>query len=188
MMKKIINIAAIALLFIMSSCESSEDISIAKDHQVPECKSLKLTVGGQSTTIADNITTQYLWGVMPQTNLETIVLPTASVTRGSTFNISVVLSDNTKLKSAVLVYSPWLYSKYINFSNPEGDIPLNPATYTLSADVAVPPDAVATPWLENYYFKDGFSMKITQSYHKMELTVTDVNMNKRTISVYVKVL
>ncbi len=187
-MKNIFKIAAIILLFATTSCESSEDLSIAKDHQVPECKSLTLKVGAQSTSIADNITTQYLWGVVPQTNLETIVLPTATVTRGSTFNLSVVLSDNTKLKSAVLVYSPWLYSKYINFSNPEGDIPLNPATYTLSADIAVPADAVVSPWLESYYFKDGFSMKITQSYHKMELTVTDLNMNKRTIAVYVKVI
>lgn len=103
------------------------------------------------------------------------------MTKGSTIDISVVISDNVAIKTAELAYSSWLFSKYINFTNPEGDIPLKPQTYTFMAQVTVPGNAVTTPWLETYYFNDGSSMKITQSYHKMVLTVTDVNMNVRII-------
>jgi len=186
-MKQIINIVVLVLFFGMVSCDSSEDISKELDHKVPDCTSLTLTANGQSKVIDDNVVAKMLWGVVPQTNLETIVLPTVTASVGSTIDISVVISDNEAVKTAELSYSAWLISKYINFANPEGDIPLTPQSYTFTAQVKVPDDAITKPWIESYYLNDGSSMKITQSYHKLTLTVVDVNMNSRTIPIFIKV-
>ena len=186
-MKHIINIAIVVFALGMASCESSEDTSNGLDHQVPDCKKLTISANGQTKVIDDNISSLLLWGLVPQTNLEKITLPTVTATKGSTVYISVVISDNVALKTAEISYSNWLFSKYINFTNPGGDIPLKPKSYTFTAQVVVPGNAVTTPWLENYYFSDGSTMKITQSYHKIVLTVVDVNMNVRIIPVFVKV-
>lgn len=186
-MKKILNIAAIIFALGFVSCETSEDISTGLDHQVPECKTVSLTASGQTKVIDDNIVTKLLWGVVPQTNLEVITLPTVTAAKGSTIDISIVISDNVAIKTAEMSYPAWLFSKYINFANPEGDIPLKPTSYTFTAQVVVPATAVSSPWLESYYFNDGSSMKITQSYHKLVLTVVDVNMNTRIIPIFVKV-
>lgn len=182
-----INILSIIIAFGFMSCESADDISKRLDHEVPICKSLTLSDNGQTKVIDDNISSLLLWGVVPQTNLEKISLPTLSVAKGSTLDISVEISDNIAIKTAEIAYSPWLFSKYINFANPEGDIPLTPKSYTFTAQVVIPDNAVVTPWLEDYYFSDGSSMKITQSYHKITLTVIDINMNKRIIPIFVKV-
>ena len=193
-MKKIIivmkNIFFIPVLIIalgMASCETSDDVSNNLDHQVPDCKSLTLTANGQTKVIDDNSSTLLLWGVVPQTNLEKITLPTVTASKGSTLGISVVISDNIALKTAEISYPNWLFSKYINFANPIGDIPLKPKSYTFTAQVVVPANAVSSPWLESYYFNDGSSMKITQSYHKIVLTVVDINMNTRIMPIFVKV-
>lgn len=176
-----------SLLLALVSCETSEDISNALDHTVPDCKTLTIAGNGQTKVIDDAIVTKELWGFVPTVNLQTVSLPTVSVSKGSTLNISVVISDNVAIKTAELAYSAWLYSKYINFSNPEGDIPLKPASYTFTADIPVPADAVTTPWIETFTFNDGSTLKITQPYHKLTLTVVDVNMNKRILPIYVKV-
>ena len=186
-MKKIIHIAIIILTFGLVSCQTADEISIAKDHQVPECKSLTLSANGQTVVINDSISSRLLWGVVPQTNLETITLPTLTVSRGDSITVSVVISDNVALGKVDLAYTNWLFDKFINFSNPLGDIPKNPKSYTFTAKVGVPLTAVTTPWLEDYYFNDGSSMKITQSYHKLTLTVIDINMNQRIIPVFVRV-
>jgi len=186
-MKHLINIAILLVALVMASCESADDTSNQLDHQVPECKSLTLTANGQTKVIDDNISSLLLWGVVPQTNLEKIVLPTVTAAKGSTIDISVVIRDDVAIKTAEISYPNWLFSKYINFTNPEGDIPLKPKSYNFTAQVVVPADAVSTPWLENYYYNDGSSIKITQSYHKIVLTVTDINMNVRIIPVFVNV-
>lgn len=186
-MKKIIFILLSILSLGFYSCESASDISNRLDHQVPDCKTLTLSDNGNTVVISDSISSLLLWGVVPATNLQVISLPTLSVDKGSTLHISVVLSDNVGLKTAEMDYSPWFFSKYINFQNPEGDIPLTPKSFTFTADVTIPVDAISTPWLEDYYFNDGSSMKITQSYHKITLTVYDVNMNQRIIPIFVKV-
>ncbi|HET6560091.1 MAG TPA: hypothetical protein VFG54_22375 [Prolixibacteraceae bacterium] len=186
-MKNIFSIAILILALGIVSCETSEDISNELDHRVPDCKTLTLSANGQTEVIDDNIAPLLLWGVVPQTNLEVITLPTLTATKGSIVDISVVISDNVALKTAEISYPNWLFSKYINFTNPEGDIPLKPQSYTFTAQVTVPEDAVTAPWLENYYFNDGSSMKITQSYHKIVLTVTDINMNVRILPIFVKV-
>jgi len=187
-MKRIINVAAVfAFALAMVSCETSEDISNELDHQVPDCKTLTISANGQTKVIDDNVSGLLLWGVVPKTNLEVIALPTVTASKGSTIDISVVISDNVALKTAEISYPNWLFAKYINFTNPEGDIPLKPKSYTFTAQAVVPDNAVTTPWLESYYFNDGSSMKITQSYHKIVLTVVDVNMNVRIIPIFVKV-
>ena len=187
MRKNIYKIAILSFAFGLFACQSSEDISNGLDHEVPACKSVTLTYGTQSKVIDDNIVTQYLWGFVPQNNLEAISLPTITVPRDSTFNLSVTLSDNETLKSVTVAYGSWLLNNYINFANPSGDIPLTPKTYKLTMDIKIPKDAVVTPWLESFYFKDGLMMKITQSYHRIDLTVIDTNMNKRIVPIFVKV-
>lgn len=186
-MKHLLNIAILIIALGMASCESAHDTSNQLDHQVPDCKSLTLAANGQTKVIDDNISSLLLWGVVPQTNLEVITLPTVTASKGSTIDISVIISDNIALKTVEMSYPNWLFAKYINFANPEGDIPLTPNSYTFTAKVQVPDDAITTPWLENYYFNDGSSMKITQSYHKIVLTVVDINMNTRIIPVFVQV-
>jgi hypothetical protein len=186
-MKNIVKSAVFLLLLGIISCESSDDISAAFDHEVPECKSLTISTDGQTKVIADDIVDKLLWSIVPQTNLETITLPTLTGTIGSTINISVEISDNEALKTAELSYSPWLFSKYINFANPEGDIPLTPQSYTFTAKITVPAYVVTIPWIETFYFNDGSSIKYIQSYHKLVLTVVDVNMNTRTIPIFLKV-
>lgn len=186
-MKNRFNIAILIFALGMAGCETSEDISNELDHQVPDCKTLTLTANGQTQVIDDNVCSKLLWGVVPQTNMEVITLPTVTASKGSTIDISVVISDDEALKTVEISYPNWLFAKYINFTNPEGDIPLTPKSYTFTAQVVVPENAVTGPWLENYYFNDGSSMKITQSYHKILLTVTDVNMNARVIPIFVKV-
>jgi hypothetical protein len=186
-MKHLINIAILVFTLGMASCESADDTSNQLDHQVPDCKSLTLTANGQTKVIDDNISSLLLWGLVPKTNLEKITLPTVTAAKGSTINISVVISDDVALKTAEISYPNWLFSKYINFTNPEGEIPLKPKSYTFTVQLVVPDNAVTTPWLESYYYNDGSSIKITQSYHKIVLTVVDINMNVRIIPVFVKV-
>jgi hypothetical protein len=185
-MRKVLNIALTIWLLTSVACESAEDISRKLDHEVPGCKSLTLKANGQTKTIDDNLLTKLLWGVVPTNNLEVISLPTISAQVGTTLEISIEISDNDALKTVELSYPDWLYSKYINFTNPEGDIPLTPKNYTFTAQVNVPATAKTKPWIDTYYFNDGSSMKFTQSYHKLSLTVVDVNMNSRTIPIFVK--
>lgn len=184
-MKRIIKILLVGMG--LMSCQSSEDISNGFDHQIPDCKNVTLISGAQTKVFDDAKVTQYYWGFIPQANLETLTLPTITVAKGGTFSVSVIVSDNVSLSSLTLAYSPWLYSKYVNFTNPEAGIPLTPQKYTLNVDITVPATAISTLWLENYYFNDGQFMKISTVYHKLELTVTDTNMNKRIIPIFVKV-
>jgi hypothetical protein len=186
-MKRISTITVLVFALVLASCETSEDISNGLDHRVPDCKTVTVTANGQTLVIDDNIVSKLYWGVVPQTNLEAITLPTVTAALGSTIEISVAISDDVALKTAELSYPNWLFSKYINFTNPEGDIPLTPKSYVFTAQIMVPASAVTTPWLEDYYFNDGSSMKITVAYHKLVLTVVDINMNSRVIPIFIKV-
>lgn len=183
---KLSSILFAALVMGFVSCESSEDISLSHDHTVPDCKTLTLKAGGQTKVIDDAVLTRELWGFIPATNMQTVNINTVTAAKGATLQLSVVLSDKAGIKTAELAYSAWLYSKYINFANPEGDIPLTPLSYTFNADIEVPATAVTAPWTETFTFNDGSTLLISQSYHKFTLTVIDVNMNKRIIPVYVK--
>lgn len=186
-MKNIFNIAVVFLTLNFISCESSEDISKSLDHEVPSGASLTISAIGQTKVIPDSLITKMLWGVVPQVNLEAITIPTLTATTGSTVDISIEISDNEALKTAELSYPDWLYTKYINFSNPEGDTPLTPKSYTFSAQLTVPEDAITIPWIETFYYNDGSSMKYTTSYHKLILTLVDINMNTRSIPIFLKI-
>ena len=186
-MKNISSILTGLLLIFFTSCESSDDISKSLDHEVPSGTSLTLSSNGQSVTIPDSIISKLLWGVVPEVNLAAISLPTLTVSPGSTVDISIDISDNDALATADLSYSDWLYSKYINFANPEGDIPLKPKSYKFTAQVTVPSDAVTEPWLETFYYNDGSTIKYSTVYHQLTLTLVDVNMNERKIPVFLKV-
>lgn len=86
-MKIINNLILIPLLILMVSCDTSEDISKALDHTVPDCKTLTIKGNGQTKVIDDAIVTKELWGFMPTVNLQMVVLPTVSVIKGNTLNI-----------------------------------------------------------------------------------------------------
>lgn len=186
-MKNIFSAMILLCSLALVSCESADEISKSLDHEVPSCTELTLSIGGQTKVIDNMVSWKLLWGVVPQANLQTIELPTVTAQRGSIIDISVVLSDNVAVKTVELAYADWLFSKYINFSNPEENIPLTPKNYTFSAQVPVPSDAVTQPWIETFYFNDGSTMKFIQSYHKLSLTVVDINMNERTIPIFVMV-
>jgi len=183
---KLTTLISALLLLGFVSCESSEDISLSQDHTVPDCKTLTLTANGQTKIIADEAVTRELWGFAPTTNMQLVSINTVTATKGSTVRMSVVLSDKAGIKTAELAYSNWLFSKYINFANPEGDIPLTPLSYTFTADIEVPATAATAPWTETFTFNDGSTLLISQSYHKMTLTVVDVNMNKRIVPIFIK--
>ncbi len=186
-MKQLILIFSSIFLLIFTACESSEDISQATDHQVPDCKSLTFTSEGKTVKIDDAKVTLLMWGIVPKTNLEEISIPTIEVSKGASLTVSFVASDNVGLKTLNIDYSSWKLSDYINFANPDGDIPVTPQSYTYSIDVQVPSTAVSSSWIEDYYYKDGTNIKIIQSYHKIELKLMDINMNTRIIPIFVKV-
>ena len=186
-MKNISSILTGLLLIFFTSCETSEDISKSLDHEVPSGTSLTLSSNGQSVTVPDSIISKLLWGVVPEVNLASITLPTLTVSTGSTVDISIEISDNDALETADLSYSDWLYSEYINFANPEDNIPLTPKSYKFTAQVTVPNDAVTEPWLETFYYNDGSTIKYSTVYHQFTLTLVDVNMNTRTIPIFLNV-
>lgn len=183
---KLTTLISTILLLGFVACESSEDISLSQDHTVPDCKTLTLIANSQTKVIDDAVLSKELWGFVPTVNMQSVSINTATATKGSTVTLSVVLSDKAGIKTAELAYSNWLFSKYINFANPEGDIPLTPLSYTFTADIVVPATAVTTPWTETFTFNDGSTLLISQTYHKMTLTVVDVNMNKRIIPIFIK--
>ncbi len=186
-MKNIYITSTLFLLFCFTSCETSEDISRSFDYEVPEGTSLTISSIDQSIEVPDSIITKLLWGIVPQKNLDTITIPTLTVTPGSTVNISIEISDNEALGTAELSYSSWLYSKYINFANPEEGIPTTPQNYSFTAQIVIPDDAVTSPWLETFYYNDGSSISYKLSYHEITLTLVDINMNTRSIPIFLKV-
>lgn len=106
---------------------------------------------------------------------------TLEVTAGEKVTINALLSDESGIQRAEFTYGNWKLNTIVDLSNE----PVQ-TTYTFTTEITVPEDALKS-WEEKEYYNDGTSLVITQTYHKLLLTVWDKNRNLRKGYCYVKV-
>lgn len=95
--------------------------------------------------------------------------------------VKVEISDNAGIKQIVFSYNEWLVREYISLVDKDC-----PKTYTFETSIVVPGDAVKE-WEEEMILNDGSVKTVTQKYHKLTLEATDINMNVRSIPIYIHV-
>jgi hypothetical protein len=145
-MKKIFFILTAITAFY--ACETSEDISLGTDHEIPSYR----------------VSTDSL-----------------QVQARQTVTIKVEVSDNAGLNKLVFSYGNWLIRESVSLAEWS-----YPKDYTFETSIVIPVDA-ATEWQEEVILHDGSKKNITQHYHQLQLEATDINMNVRTIPVYIQV-
>ena len=106
---------------------------------------------------------------------------TLEVTAGEKVTINALLSDESGIQRAEFTYGNWKLNTIVDLSNE----PVQ-TTYTFTTEITVPEDALKS-WDEKEYYNDGTSLVITQTYHKLLLTVWDKNRNLRKGYCYVRV-
>ena len=106
---------------------------------------------------------------------------TLEVTAGEKVTINALLSDESGVQRIEFTYGNWKLNTIVDLSNE----PVQ-TTYTFTTEITVPEDALKS-WEEKEYYNDGTSLVITQTYHKLLLTVWDKNRNLRKGYCYVKV-
>ena len=106
---------------------------------------------------------------------------TLEVTAGEKVTINALLSDQSGVQRIEFTYGNWKLNTIVDLSNE----PVQ-TTYTFTTEITVPEDALKS-WEEKEYYNDGTSLVITQTYHKLLLTVWDKNRNLRKGYCYVKV-
>jgi hypothetical protein len=106
---------------------------------------------------------------------------TLEVTAGEKVTINALLSDESGVQRVEFTYGNWKLNTIVDLSNE----PVQ-TTYTFTTEITVPEDALKS-WEEKEYYNDGTSLVITQTYHKLLLTVWDKNRNLRKGYCYVKV-
>jgi hypothetical protein len=106
---------------------------------------------------------------------------TLEVSAGEKVTINALLSDESGIQRIEFTYSNWKINTIVDLSTE----PVQP-TYTFTTEITVPEDALKS-WEEKQYYNDGTSLVITQTYHKLLLTVWDKNRNLRKGYCYVKV-
>ena len=106
---------------------------------------------------------------------------TLEVTAGEKVTINALLSDESGVQRIEFTYGNWKLNTIVDLSNE----PVQ-TTYTFTTEITVPEDALKS-WDEKEYYNDGTSLVITQTYHKLLLTVWDKNRNLRKGYCYVKV-
>jgi len=106
---------------------------------------------------------------------------TLEVTAGEKVTINALLSDESGIQRAEFTYGNWKLNTIVDLSNE----PVQ-TTYTFTTEITVPEDALKS-WEEKEYYNDGTSLVITQTYHKLLLTVWDKNRNLRKGYCYVRV-
>lgn len=94
--------------------------------------------------------------------------------------LKVEISDNAGLSRIVFSYGNWGLNSAINI---EG----SPKTHLFETTVTIPQDA-AKEWVESVTENDGTIVQKSQTYHKLVLTATDINMNVKAIPIYIKVI
>jgi hypothetical protein len=110
-----------------------------------------------------------------------VLTDSLSVSPGQTVAIQVEVSDNAGLDKLVFSYSNWSLRESVSLNDQN-----YPKAYTFSTNVTIPDDAL-TEWNEDLILNDGTSIKIIQHYHKLNLEVTDINMNVRNAPVHLRV-
>lgn len=101
------------------------------------------------------------------------------VPRGQSVTLKVNVSDNEGLSQMVFSYGSWAISEKIYVEN-------NAKSYSFERTIEVPADA-AIEWNESLIENDGTEVPFIQKYHKLTLTVTDINMNVRVIPIHISV-
>jgi len=106
-----------------------------------------------------------------------------TVSPGQTVAIKVEVSDNIGLAELVFSYSEWSIMESLSDALRE----LNyPKSFTFETSIIIPEDA-REEWIEDLERNDGSIVKITQNYHKLNLEVTDVNLNVRNVPINIRV-
>jgi hypothetical protein len=106
---------------------------------------------------------------------------TLEVTAGEKVAVNALLSDESGIQRIEFTYGNWKLNTIVDLSAE----PVQPS-YTFTTEITVPADALKS-WEEKEYYNDGTSLVITQTYHKLLLTVWDKNRNLRKGYCYVKV-
>jgi len=106
---------------------------------------------------------------------------TLEVTAGEKVTINALLEDESGIQRVEFTYGNWKINAIADLSAE----PVQPS-YTYTTEITVPVDALKS-WEEKEYYNDGTSLVITQTYHKLLLTVWDKNRNLRKGYCYVKV-
>lgn len=94
--------------------------------------------------------------------------------------LEIEVSDNAGLKKVIFAYGDWNLNEVIELDG-------SPATYVYKKTITIPADA-AKEWVESVKENDGTIVEIDQTYHKLTLTATDINMNVKIIPIYIKVI
>lgn len=106
---------------------------------------------------------------------------TLEVTAGEKVTINALLSDEAGIQRIEFTYGDWRINTIIVLPAESDE-----ATYNFSTEITVPVNALKS-WEEKKYFNDGTSLVITQTYHKLLLSVWDKNRNLQKGYCYVKV-
>lgn len=93
--------------------------------------------------------------------------------------LEVEITDNVGLAKLVFAYGSWGMTETINIDG-------SPTKHVFNKTITIPQDA-AKEWNESVTENDGTVVSVHQTYHKLTLTATDVNMNVRVIPIYIKV-
>jgi len=94
-------------------------------------------------------------------------------------DLKVEISDNEGLKKIVLTYGNWGINKV-------SDLEENPKNYTFETRITIPENA-EKEWKEQITKNDGTIISVEETYHKLIITATDINMNVRNIPVYLRI-
>lgn len=94
--------------------------------------------------------------------------------------LEIEVSDKAGLKKVVFAYGDWNLNEVVEL---EG----SPVTYVYKKTITVPQNAVKE-WTESVKENDGTIIEVGQTYHKLTLTATDMNMNVKLIPIYIKVI
>jgi hypothetical protein len=94
-------------------------------------------------------------------------------------SVKVEITDNAGLKRLVFSYSDWTVSQAVDLDDA-------PKSYTFETTVVVPANAAKT-WTKQVIRNDGTTTTVQETYHKLVVTATDINMNVRAIPVYIKI-
>jgi hypothetical protein len=89
------------------------------------------------------------------------------------------LSDNAGLSKLVFTYGNWAIAEAVELKD-------NPKTCAFERTLTIPADA-EKEWSDFVTLNTGETKPVTETYHKLALTVTDINMNLRTVYIYIKV-
>lgn len=111
-----------------------------------------------------------------QFNPDTLV-----VTAGEKVTLNALLADESGIQRIEFTYGNWRLNTIVDLTAESTQV-----SYTFTTEITVPADALKS-WEEKEYYNDGTSLIISQTYHKLLLTVWDKNRNLQKGYCYVKV-